>query len=137
MAERVVKQDEGGSTRQTFYLIVLVSFLGRLPGELELVVNAWKTPGGTYKLAFQSLQLLVQFCVYLWALLFTPSSPEKTYRVALASGVSVLMRIYADTVEDCVRWYVGGSPFTVNMGVFVITCLWISTISYWLYKKIV
>jgi hypothetical protein len=140
MATVVVEQehqhhDGDDSVRDTFYLVVFVSFLGRLPGECELVVRAWKDGTDHYRLAFQSLQLLVQICAFAWALLFRRSCLEKTHRVVLASGVSVLMRIYMDAIENCMKWYVGESPFTATMGVFVIACLWISTLSYWIYKK--
>lgn len=140
MAAVVVEQEQryaegDGGVRDTFYFVVFVSFLGRLPGEVGLVASAWKDATNHYKFAFQSLQLLVQFCTFAWALLFRRSCPEKTHRVALAVGVSVLMRIYMDAIEDCMKWYVGESPFTATTGVFVITCLWICTLSYLIYKK--
>jgi hypothetical protein len=58
----------------------------------------------------------------------------------LTRSFLVLPLVYIETLSSTAKLCVVPDTHrrrinTANMGAFVITCLWISTLSYWIYKK--
>lgn len=84
-------------------LILVEVYLTAL--DMQYAWLEWTIPADTYKIAFETLRLVVVMVAYRWAVHSGPPGLKRTTRLGLTGCVAGLLHFFVGVLNDCILCY--------------------------------